>query len=78
MKSDDSTRQNQQPNASSSADEFARQAEAESVGIVAEFYDFLITNKRWWLAPIVIVLLLLGLLIILHSTPLGSFMYTLF
>jgi len=47
--------------------------------IVIEFWQFLRVRKKWWLAPIVIFLLLLGVLIILtESTALAPFIYALF
>ena len=47
--------------------------------VLLEFWDFLKVRKKWWLAPIVIVLLLLGLLIIFtESSALAPFIYTLF
>ena len=39
------------------ASEFADQANQQSVGIVREFWDFLKHNKKWWLLPILIVLI---------------------
>ena len=54
------------------------EAEQESVGIVREFIDFLRFNKKWWLTPIVLVLLLLGVFVLLVSTPAAPFIYTLF
>jgi hypothetical protein len=57
---------------------FAQQAEQRSPGIVAEFWDFLIHNKKWWITPIVVILLLMGALILLNSTPLAPFIYTLY
>ncbi len=61
-----------------SANEFAREAEGKHKGIVSEFTAFLIENKAWWLAPIVIALLLLGVLVILGGTNAAPFIYTLF
>jgi len=47
--------------------------------VLKEFWDFLKVRKKWWLGPIVIVLLLLGLLIIFtESSALAPFIYTLF
>jgi hypothetical protein len=43
-----------------------------------DFCHFLIREKRWWLTPIVIVLLLLGLLLWFSSSALSPFIYTLF
>ncbi len=47
--------------------------------VLSEFWGFLKERKKWWLAPIVIVLLLLGILIIFAETSaLAPFIYTLF
>ena len=44
-----------------------------------ELWDFLRVRKRWWLAPIVIVLLICGFLIIfVQSQAIAPFIYTLF
>ena len=49
------------------------------LSIVGEFWAFMKTRKRWWLAPIVIMLLLLGILIIFtEGSALAPFIYTLF
>lgn len=53
-------------------------AEDEGESLVAEFAAFLKENKKWWLMPIVIVMLLLGVLIWLSSTAAAPFIYTLF
>ena len=45
---------------------------------VRELLDFLVYNKAWWLTPIIIVLLLVGILIVLGSTGLAPFIYPLF
>jgi len=58
--------------------DFAEQADEAQRGIVGEFIEFLATNKRWWLTPIVVALLFLGLIIILGGTAAGPFIYTLF
>jgi hypothetical protein len=49
------------------------------LAIVSEFWDFLKVRKKWWLAPIVIVLVLLGALIVLtEGSAVAPFVYTLF
>ena len=49
------------------------------IGIVKEFWEFLKVRKKWWLTPIVIVLLLLGFLIVFtQGSALSPFIYTLF
>ena len=40
--------------------------------------EFLRQNKKWWLLPILILSLLLGLLIVLSGSGLAPFIYTLF
>lgn len=42
-------------------------------------WDFLKVRKKWWLTPIFVVLLMLGLLIVLtQGSALAPFIYTLF
>ena len=49
------------------------------IGILKELWDFMRIRKRWWLAPIIIILLLLGFLIIFtESSAVAPFIYTLF
>ena len=59
-------------------DDFAVQASGERTGLVGEFTDFLRENKKWWLAPIVIAILGLGLLVLLGGTAAAPFIYPLF
>lgn len=48
-------------------------------GIVKEFFRFLGKRKKWWLMPIVIFLLLLGLLLVFaQGSAIAPFVYTLF
>jgi len=47
--------------------------------ILSEFWDFLIVRKKWWLAPIIIFLVIFGTLIVLtEGSALAPFIYTLF
>lgn len=49
------------------------------IGILKEFWQFLKIRKKIWLAPIVFVLLLLGLLIVATgNSALAPFIYALF
>ncbi len=47
-------------------------------GLLRDFWGFLGQNKKWWLLPILIFLLVFGLLVILSGTGLAPFIYTLF
>jgi len=47
--------------------------------IIREFFDFLRERKKWWIAPIVIFLVLLGgLLVFAKGSALAPFIYSLF
>ena len=49
------------------------------IAIIGEFWEFLKVRKKWWLAPIVLMLLLLGALIVLtEGSAIAPFIYTLF
>ena len=49
------------------------------LAIIKEFLDFLRVNKKWWLAPIVIFLLVLGgLLVLAKGSARAPFIYSLF
>lgn len=51
----------------------------ERLSIAGELLGFLWARKMFWLAPIVIVLLLMGLIIVFGSTSgIGPFVYTVF
>ena len=58
--------------------DFAAEAESSRPGLVAELWQFLVTNKKWWLTPVIVVLLLVGALILLSGTAAAPFIYTLF
>ena len=59
-------------------DRFEEAAEGKSTGVLGEFWVFLRENKKWWLLPLLIALVLVGGLIVLSSTALAPFIYTLF
>jgi len=46
--------------------------------LVRELGYYLADNKRWWLAPIVLVMLVLSLLLVLAASPLGPMFYAIF
>ncbi|MEC9092571.1 MAG: DUF5989 family protein [Planctomycetota bacterium] len=58
------------------AKSFEQLSEESGVGIVREFVDFLKYNKKWWLTPIIFVLLLVGALIVLTTSGAAPFLYT--
>jgi hypothetical protein len=49
------------------------------MAIVGEFWMFMRQNKKWWLLPIVMVLLMFGtLLVFAGGSVLAPFIYTIF
>jgi len=49
------------------------------LAILGELWAFMKVRKKWWLGPIVLMLLLLGLLIVFtQGSALAPFIYTLF
>jgi len=47
--------------------------------LIKEFFLFIKQEKKWWLVPFIVVLLLVGSLIVFAgSSPLAPFIYPLF
>jgi hypothetical protein len=47
--------------------------------IIREFFEFLRERKKWWIAPILVFMVLLGVLLIFaSSSSLAPFIYSLF
>lgn len=57
---------------------FEQAAQEGRSSIFGEFYHFLLHNKKWWLLPILVVLLGVTALVLLSSTAAAPFIYTLF
>ena len=49
------------------------------IEFLKEFYDFFKARKKYWLLPLVIILVLFGALIVLsQGTPVAPFIYAIF
>jgi hypothetical protein len=46
--------------------------------VLRDLVGFLMANKKWWLLPILFVSLILVALVVLGSTPVAPFVYTVF
>jgi hypothetical protein len=66
------------PQQRQSGQDFADAAEQRRTSFLGEFWQFARANKKWWLTPVLLVLLLVGALVVLTSTAAGPFIYTLF
>ena len=60
------------------ADDFETEAGRSQGGVISEFWSFLRDNRKWWLVPMLVVLLLLGVLVVLAGSGLAPFIYTMF
>ena len=48
-------------------------------GVVFELWDFMRVHKKWWLLPVLIVLLTVGsILVFAQGSALAPFIYTVF
>jgi hypothetical protein len=49
------------------------------MSVIGEFWEFLRDRKKFWLLPLVVILLLLGVVIVLTAnSALAPFIYTVF
>lgn len=49
------------------------------MSFIKELWDFIRTRKKYWLAPIILIMLLLGVLIVLaQGSAISPFIYTIF
>ncbi|HWL94627.1 MAG TPA: DUF5989 family protein [Phycisphaerae bacterium] len=63
------------------SNEFLREAREQRTGLVAEFIDFLKHNKKWWLLPIIISLVLIAAFVaftLMGGGAAAPFLYPLF
>jgi len=53
--------------------------EMKNKNLLAEFWDFLKVRKKWWLLPIILMLIFVSVLIIFgQSSAVSPFVYALF
>ncbi len=49
------------------------------VSLLGEFWAFMRMQKKWWLAPLIVILILMGILIIVtEGSALAPFIYAIF
>ena len=46
--------------------------------LLADMKNFLVNSKKWWMFPIICLLVLFGVLMVLGGTAAAPFIYTLF
>lgn len=58
--------------------DFQQLAQEKRYPLFREFIAFLAHNKKWWLLPIILMLMAIGLLVLLSSSAIAPFIYPLF
>lgn len=57
---------------------FAAESSQPRRSLLSEVWMFLAENKKWWMAPIVVVFVLFGILMLVGGTAAAPFIYSLF
>jgi hypothetical protein len=60
------------------SNDFERQASGKQPGFIGQFVHFALHNKKWWLTPILVLLVLAGVLIVLGGSGVAPFIYSIF
>jgi hypothetical protein len=63
---------------SEGSNEFLQKSQGGSDNLFSEMFGFLRHSKKWWLMPIVLGLVLVGILIVLGGTAVAPFIYATF
>jgi len=58
--------------------EFQERARHGRSGFLREMWGFLRDNKKWWMIPMLAIILILGALVLVSGSPVAPFIYTLF
>ena len=70
--------ENESHQPSSTKTAFEQASTEQSASLVGEFIDFLKYNKKWWLLPIIVVLLGVGGLLLFAGSAAAPFIYAIF
>jgi len=66
-------------NAEESSSKFSDVAESyRPTGFFSELWEFVRHNRKWWMIPILLALLMLGILALVSATGAAPFIYSLF
>ena len=55
-----------------------RESDEQNVGLLRELVELILHNKKWWLAPIILALLVIAVFAVLGSSALAPFIYPMF
>jgi hypothetical protein len=59
-------------------DEFSREASRTRTSFLSDYLYLLRNNRKWWMLPLLGLLLILGMLTLLSSSGVAPLIYTLF
>jgi hypothetical protein len=60
------------------AERFAREAHGAAPSLGYELWQLICQSRKWWLLPVIGVLMMVGLLVLMGGTAAAPFIYTLF
>ena len=66
------------PEGESDSRSIERLADESPAGFATELLEFVLTNKKWWMIPFLLLVGLVGLLAVLAGTGAAPFMYPFF
>ena len=66
------------PGADSQRTTFEDAAQKRSSSFLGKFWRFLRQNRKWWLVPIIVTLLLVAVLVVVAGSGAGPLLYPLF
>ena len=58
--------------------EFLEEASRQRSSFLSDYLYLLRTNRKWWMLPLIVLLLVLGGLVLFSSTGVAPLIYTLF
>jgi hypothetical protein len=58
--------------------DFEQQAAQATPGLIRELFGFLRQSRKWWLVPVLLGLIAIGVLVALAETAVAPFIYALF
>jgi len=65
-------------NGTDSGNQFAQQGQEQRTGLLADFIYLLKNNRKWWMLPLILVLIVFGIFMVLSSSGVAPFIYTVF
>ena len=60
------------------SNEFARQGKRNRSSTAVEVFRLLRKTRKWWMLPLILVMLALGIFMVLSSSGVAPFIYTVF